>query len=693
MLSFRLIPDSVFVIVFEAVFTRGRIMLGRTTAATKQDGVSPIATWLAARPLLTEVGLPALTVLFGIQALRVSLPGLVWLLGDRMGLGETLVGTIALLVFLVAFLAGGLQRLLGSRLLILVTAGGLGLLRLSMQIWSDRPVLDLSLAMAGMALFVVFVPTYLRSVRVSGSAGTGRFALGLLLGLVLDTALHGAFYTYDISWQPGLLPLLLTLLLVVVQWIILTGIVFVRNADVSQEDGGPADKSPLMNQFPLVAVGPFLFLQVVVLQNVARAATLTGWPLPMAFGWTLLAQLAGLGAAAWLLSRPRRNLWLLALVSGVGLVAILAISYPEGAALTALLLLMGQVLLSLLIMLVFIGIGANAPKTAFSCTTVANALGMILLLLFLMGYYLVYYFRLPYSNTILEPVAAFIVAACALGSSTALREGTSSIHRVWLTVVLVLPLLMLPLAGVITWRAPTAVSGEGFPVRLMTYNLHNGFNTEGYLAMEDIAQVIEESEPDIVALQEVSRGWVINGRLDMLSWLSERLDMPYVFGPTADPFWGNAILSRYPIVEHAHYDLPPRDLPVLRGFTVVLVDLGNGDRLQVIATHFHHVEGDTGIRLLQSRAIVNFWGGDGRTVLVGDLNAHPHAPEIEILRQAGLVDVVARIEPPPVYTWPSVNAHRRLDYIWVSQDLKVTGIRVPLSNASDHLPVVAEIDR
>ena len=668
-------------------------MLGRATATTKQDRASPIATWLAARPLLTEVGLPALTVLFGIQALRVFLPGLVWLLGDRMGLGEALLGTIALLVFLAAFLAGGLQRLLGNRLLILVTAGGLGLLRLLMQGWSDKPVLDLSLAMAGMALFVVFVPTYLRRVRRSGSAGTGRFALGLLLGLVLDTALHGAFHTYDISWQPGLLPLLLTLLLVVVQWILLTGITLVRNADVPQEAGGPADKRPLANQFPLVAIGPFLFLQVVVLQNIARAATLTGWPLPMAFGWTLLAQLAGLGAAAWLLSRPRHNLWLLALVSGVGLVAILAIPYPEGAALTAPLILAGQVLLSLLITLVFVGIGVDAPKTAFSSTTVANALGMILVLLFIMGYYLVYYLKLPYSNTILEPVAAFLVAACALGSATALRKGTGGIHRAWLTAVLVLPLLMLPLAGVITWRAPTAVSGEGFPVRLMTYNLHNGFNTEGYLAMEDIAQVIEESDPDIVALHEVSRGWVISGRLDMLSWLSERLDMPYVFGPTADPFWGNAILSRYPIVEYTHYDLPPRDLPVLRGFTAAVVDLGNGDRLQVIATHFHHVEGDTGIRLLQSREIINFWGGDGHTVLVGDLNAEPHAPEMEILRQAGLVDVVAGIEPPPVYTWPSVNPSQRIDYIWVSQDLKVTDIRVPVSNASDHLPVVAEIDR
>lgn len=80
----------------------------------------------------------------------------------------------------------------------------------------------------------------------------------------------------------------------------------------------------------------------------------------------------------------------------------------------------------------------------------------------------------------------------------------------------------------------------------MTYNLHNGFNTDGNLDMEALARVIEENHPDIVALQEISKGWLITGRLDMLTWLSQRLSMPYVSGPTADPLWGNAILSPIP---------------------------------------------------------------------------------------------------------------------------------------------------
>lgn len=644
-------------------------------------------------PLLTELGIPALTALFGIQALRTMVPGLVWILSDHLGWGVVQAATVAFLVFLPAFAAGRLRRLLSNRLALVVTAGGLGLLRLLMQIWSGEPVLGLSLAMAGMTLFILFMPIYLQNLRVYGSGDIGRFALGLLLGLFLDTALHGLFDTYDMGWQAGLSPMLLTLFLILAQWMLLTSITFARNVYVGREASGVNVEGPMLRWLPLVAVGPFLFLQLVVFQNIARVAVLTGWSLPIAFGWTLLTQFAGLAVAVWLMRSARRTLWPLAIGSGLGLVAILALPYQQSAVVTALLLLVGQLSLSLLIVLVFICIGAGVRKTGLSGITIANALGMLLLLLFLIGYYLVYQVRLPYSNTLLEPVAAFIVASAALGAAIAQRPATSASHRTWLAVVLAIPLLALPLAGMVTWRTPTAVLGEGFPVRVMTYNLHNGFNTEGHLGMEDIAQVIENDHPDIVALQEISRGWVVSGRLDMLTWLSQRLQMPYVFGPTADSFWGNAIISRYPIVEYTLYELPPRDLPILRGFIVASIDLGKGELIQVISTHFHHVEEDSAIRLSQSQEIVNFWSGSGPTVLVGDLNAQPHDPEIALLRQAGFVDAMAGIGPSPAYTYPSENPTLRIDYILVSPDLKVKDIRVTASNASDHLPVVAEIDR
>jgi endonuclease/exonuclease/phosphatase family metal-dependent hydrolase len=555
-----------------------------------------------------------------------------------------------------------------------------------MQLWWGEPLLNLILAMAATILFFLFLPIYLEKARLHGNRVIGHFALGLLVGLVLDTTIHGAFGTYDTIWQPGLIPMLLTLALVLGQWLMLAKGTATRNPGATAT-GGFGVKS-----LAWLAIGPFLFLQLVVFQNIARLTVPTGWSLPIAFGWTLLAQLLALAAAVWLLSKERRTLWPVALISGIVLLIVSILPNQPEAWLAALTFLLGQLSLGVLLVVVLIGISQRVDNSGFSGITAANGLGMLLLLVFVLGYYVVYQISLPYSNTVLEPIAASVVTVCALVSSVTLRQGIKVNRRAWLVPGLAVLLLVLPLAGSLKWQEPRATADEGFPVRVMTYNLHNGFNTDGYLGMEALARVIENSHPDIVALQEISRGWLVSGRLDMLTWLSQRLEMPYVSGPTAGPFWGNAILSRYPVIEHSSYDLPPRDLPVLRGFTAALIDLGNGNRLQFIVTHFHHVEEDSAIRQLQSQAIVDFWDGASHTVILGDFNGQPNTPEIEMLRQAGLVDAMAAIEPASIYTFHSANLYQRIDYIWVSSDLEVSEAHVPVSNASDHLPVVAVIN-
>ena len=662
-------------------------MQHKNKGTTRNQEASTLARWLGTRPLWAELGLVALTVLFGIQTLRVFIPGLFWVLNSRLGWGAVEVGIVGFLVFLTAFLAGPLRRLAGDWRLIVVTAGGLGVLRLIMQVWWGEPIFNLVLAMVGTALFAIFLPTYIDNARLRGGPAISRFALGLLVGLILDTAIHGAFGTYDIAWQVDLLPILLTLLLVVVQCMTLAN--FASTTRANAVAGGVSRSK----SWTWLAIGPFLFLQLLVLQNIPLVATLTGWPLPIAFGSVLLAQLAGLAVATWLLSNMQGTLWPWALGFGIGLVAILALFYQEAAALTALLLLIGQVLISALIVIILIGVGAGTQTTGRSRIATANGVGFVLILVFLLAYYAVYDLSLPYTNTIIPPIAAFIVAICALGAPLAASREIEVDPKAWAVPVLALLLLVSPLVGAITWRVPEAVPGEGLPIRIMTYNLHNGFNTNGHLDMEALAQVIEESDPDIVALQEISRGWVISGRLDMLMWLSQRLRMPYIFGPTADPIWGNAILSRYPIAGYTQHELPPRDIRLFRGFTAVQVDVGNGTQLQLIATHFHDPEGATDIRQLQSQAILDFWDGAGLTVLLGDLNAKPDDREMEMLRQAGLVDAAAAVEGTPALTFSSADLYQRIDYIWVSPDLKVSDVQVPMSTASDHLGVVAVIDK
>jgi Metal-dependent hydrolase len=234
----------------------------------------------------------------------------------------------------------------------------------------------------------------------------------------------------------------------------------------------------------------------------------------------------------------------------------------------------------------------------------------------------------------------------------------------------------------------------------MTFNMHNGFDTHGWLGLEAIARTIEQQHPDVVTVQEAARGWIIDGSTDMLSWLSLRLGMPFVWDPTAGPLWGNAILSRFPINSSESYPLPTADLLLRRGFIRARLDLGSGRTLDVLSTHYHHLEGGSAVRVQESQAMLDAWAGAPRTVIAGDMNAVPSDPEIEILRAAGLVEAVAVAGLTPGYTYDSTKPYQRIDYLWLSPDLaggaygtSVRDVVITSGDASDHLGIAATLAR
>lgn len=660
--------------------------------AAKRDRLFIFIEWLAARPLLTELTLTAITVLFGMQVLRALIPGIYWILGSRMGLGLLQLGIVGFAIFLTGFLAGPLSWLLGNRRLIIVSVAGLGLARLFMQVSWDAPVFSLCLAIIGTILFVIFLPACFEDARLRGGASVSRYALGLLGGLALDTAINGAFGTYDTVWQAKLLPVLLTLLIFIFQLVLLIGTAPAIYSASTKSSAAASGKISLARSFTWLAVGPFLFLELVVFQNIPRLATLTGWSLPMAFGLTLLAQLAGLAAASLIVGKNWRMLWLWATVAGVILIAALVFAFQQPIALIALLFIIGQILVSAIMAMVLVGIASSAGRTGRSNLWIANGVGAILFILLIFAYSAGYDIKLPYNHTIVEPIAGGIIAACTIGALVFAEKKKINVDsKLWSVPIFALILLALPLAQMITWRTPTAVAGQGFPVTVMTYNLNNGFNPRGQLDIDEIAEVIETNRPDIVAVQEVSRGWLVNGRLDMLAWLSYRLQMPYVFEPTTDPFSGNAILSRYPITAYSKENLPPSDSLIQNGFIVALVDLGEDEPIKVITTQLDTVKGATDVRQAQVQKIIDFWGALNYTVLLGDFSASPQNQELVKLSQTRLAD--AALMWKFKNTFPSNNPQERRDYIWTSPDLRVSEGGVTQSTASNHLPVVAVINR
>ena len=626
----------------------------------------------------------ALSWLFACEALRALLPLLVFGLRDRFrwsalgAVGSVRVGLIALAFFSLAFLAGTLTRTLGPRRALAVVGMALGLGRLGLQLWHGDPLGQLALVMLVAGAFLLLFPALLPF------AGGRATVLGVLLGAVFDIALHGFLQTIDLVWRKTPSAALVAVVLVVLH---LTCLRTVLRADPNH---------PIQGGLRFAATGPFLFLHLLVLGNLARLTTLTDWPQEMAYLWMLVGQGAALLSVQMADLERLRGPQTFAL--GIVLAASLTVTWPQGD-LAAALVLGGQALAALLFAR---ALGGPGPEGASDKSSLGHGAGMFLVVVLFFLYYGSYDLSMPVPNSVLAPFAALVLGGAAaaaryLAPSEAPSEESEqnasgrSVFATFWPVLLALSLCLLPLLRFALAEPGSRHESTRLPLRVMSYNLHCGFGPDGMMRLEDMAQAIEAEGADIVALQEVSRGWVMNGSIDMLDWLARRLRMHASYAPTADPLWGNAVLSNRPLGRSENHRFEHGGVHIRRAALEVEVPLAEGEPLRLFATHFHHRRKDSHIRVEESQAVLEHWNGAPRTILLGDLNATPESPEMELLRQSGFRDVLDIQGVSPGYTFRTTDPAYRIDYILITPDLDAENAAVPESTASDHFAVVATV--
>ena len=648
-----------------------------STSPPQNAASNPTVTALAA--LL----MGALTVMFGIQLLRMLFVGLSMYLAQVEQVSPVLVGLTGLAVFLCGFLEPIVRRVLGPRYALPVVAGSLGLVWLAEKIVSSPP-LDLGFSMVGTVLFLWSLPLMFRSIRPTGGhSSAAHTVIALLMGLSVDAVMKGVFGFVDLSWSPG-----------VGGYAVVAGLAAAQGAFLwllASEGSQKPEQGLAASAMPYMVFGPALALHLILFQNVAHQTALIGWPQPAVYALVLSANFIAVVAAVELTRWDRRLPWPVLTLLGALLVWMTAVVQSGFAAVP--IALAAQIAIAVSLVSIIKASGGPGGGTSERHVSIWFAVGMVILLALLFLYYG------NYSVDLLIPKEAVLSLAALLVGITALRACLGA-HTVKapVTRAAVIPvafLLVLPLVHLADWKDVEPTPGDGFPVRVMSYNLHQGFDSHGAHAMEDLAKVIEAEDPDIVALQEVSRGWVVNGSFDMLVWLSQRLEMDYVWGPAADPVWGNAVLSKLPITASQNHAMPNNHLIHLdRAFLTVEVDLGGGEILDVIATHFHHVRDGSAIRVQQALAVLEAVDSGLPTVLIGDLNARPNDPEMLLIANAGLNDAfVSSGTAGDGFTFPAADPGRRIDYIWASPDLKARDFSIPQSLASDHLAVVATLHR
>jgi endonuclease/exonuclease/phosphatase family metal-dependent hydrolase len=246
-------------------------------------------------------------------------------------------------------------------------------------------------------------------------------------------------------------------------------------------------------------------------------------------------------------------------------------------------------------------------------------------------------------------------------------------------------------------------------LRVVSFNVLGGRNPDGAHDVNRVADIIRALNPDLVALQEVDvgtrrfRGRDLATELAMLTGLASVFAeaMPYSGGS-----YGEAALSRLPVVSHERHALPARPGSEPRAALELLCRLRDAEdapRLRFIATHLDHQAAEDD-RVLQAVRLVELFPEPTSppSVLAGDFNAAPDAAPLRLLSETWAITWPEGRAPA---TWPARGSRQAVDHVFVAGPWKVrraiTALeafpgdadwQARIEAASDHLPVVVELE-
>ncbi len=243
--------------------------------------------------------------------------------------------------------------------------------------------------------------------------------------------------------------------------------------------------------------------------------------------------------------------------------------------------------------------------------------------------------------------------------------------------------------------AEDAANSTAVELRLTNYNIRHGRGMDQVVDLERIARVLRDTRPDLIALQEVDVGTQRTGGVDQAARLAELTDQQSLFGE-AIAFqggeYGNAVLSRFPIVEGENLPLPGSPGQEARAAVFATVRVPGWDEPLAFAS-FHLDHRSRADRLAQIQALIDYVRDLGHpAILAGDLNAEPDSEEYQ-LATSFFTDLVPDNREG---TFSSTDPRRRIDYFLFhpGADFECVDYQViPEEVASDHRPLRMTVRR
>lgn len=216
-------------------------------------------------------------------------------------------------------------------------------------------------------------------------------------------------------------------------------------------------------------------------------------------------------------------------------------------------------------------------------------------------------------------------------------------------------------------------------IKLISYNIHSGFDSNMYPTLFDTIDFLKRNNPDIVCLQEVNESAKAGFQV---SSFKEELNMNSHFGANVVDLqlnYGLVTYTKYPIKKEDHIYLSSYNEQ--RGFLHTVVNV-NKRKLNIINVHLGL--GDE--REVQLEELIKFIEKlkNEYFIVVGDFNENDIKMDNKII-----TDAAKEMNKSNLLTFP--KGLERIDYVFASKNIKIKSYDIPTINISDHYPIVVTI--
>lgn len=224
-------------------------------------------------------------------------------------------------------------------------------------------------------------------------------------------------------------------------------------------------------------------------------------------------------------------------------------------------------------------------------------------------------------------------------------------------------------------------------MKFLNWNVHGFVGGDGVYDPARIADVLGKLGPAVAALQEID---LRQTDIDLVAQLNAVVGPHCVRAPamgSGEHWYGQVLLSRYPVVRYKIHDLTFNDAEPRRLIDAVL-DVGE-TMVRVLATHLGLTRRERVYQFDIIRSVVN---ADPRmpTVLMGDMNEWLPAPRLA----RRLMGADAQGTSPMMRTFPAKLPMFPLDRVIVRPGALLHSAHAVTRErqSSDHLPLLAQLN-